>query len=123
MMRTTVTRPTVHRSGEIQDRTEADLDSEAEAINHPPGRRSATPLNEPAQLSPGPAPGPPTSPVALGLPRTTPPINGFAVAESGSEQNRGQTLPPLDSPRVVGSHDFEKIEIALSSLVVIPHLL
>ena len=45
------------------------------------------------------------------------------MAEGGSEQDRGETLPPSDSPRVVGSHDFEKIEIALSGLVVIPHLL
>jgi len=90
---------------------------------HPPDGQSATPLNESAQLSPGPASVPRTGPVALGPPGNMPPMNGFAVAESGSEQNRGQTLPPLDSPRVVGSHDFEKIEIALSSLVVIPHLL
>ena len=45
------------------------------------------------------------------------------MAEGGSEQDRGETLPPSDSPRVVRAHDFEKIEIALSGLVVIPHLL
>ena len=45
------------------------------------------------------------------------------MAEGGSEQNRGETVPPSDSPRVVGAHDFEKIEVALSSLVVVPYLL
>ena len=45
------------------------------------------------------------------------------MAEGGSEQDRGETLPPLDSTRVVGAHNFQKIEVALSSLVVIPRLL
>ena len=45
------------------------------------------------------------------------------MAKGGSEQDRGETLPPSNSPLVVGAHDFEKIEVTLSSLVVVPHLL
>ena len=83
---------------------------------HLPGGQSAAPLN-------GPAPGPPTGPVAHGPPGEMSLRNSCAIAEGASEQARGETLPPSDSPLVIGAHDFEKIEIALSGLVVIPHLL